>query len=779
MPNAPRSFPAARRTKTKLVLNVAPLRFDDGEVAVGVFPYESREQLAGLRAKHDATHVFRRDNAAEILAVPYVAAAPRVGTAFRTVRLTENLELCAALVRNALINYLHGLPRKVFRHRPVVFLADEAKDNFLKESLPNGTACPDWLAVVPLYEVEVRVFHFEGMEPFVGVCLNVRTRKFLDRPCGVLLADGFPLVGHYIGRKVKSNDSRLEPYFRLQGRVQAIEGNHLVLDDCREGEDRLDAAEAFLEPKWRAFDALIRHVFKGQAQSILNALAGKLAAHRYGPERLKKLRTVCGYLNKNPLTILPNVTCQPLQLLAEGGRSSFPAVEQPPPVVYVFDQAGEKSGTHHDQGLDDFGPYTARTLSPSRPRFCVVCQSGHKGRVEQFVRKFLEGITLKGQQRNPFGKGFIRKYAFKDVLLDFFEASDGTAAAYQRAVKNALLAQRDRGVTFDLALVETEERFKQLQGGSNPYLVCKAEFMGHQIPVQGFRLETTQLPDARLQYALNNMGLATYAKLNGVPWVIKVHKPIAHELVIGLGSANIGQGRLGGRERVVGITTVFTSDGLYCVSNLSQAVPYDDYEGEVLASLRRTIQHLALTMNWQEREHVRLVFHAFKPFKRTEENAVKELMKSLGNYDVDYAFLHIVEQHPQMLFDEQQQGRSCGAAGKKGVFAPQRGLHLRLSESEMLLSLKGPNEVKRPVDGIPRPLLLRLGSGSDFTDMEYLARQVYTFSCHSWRTFFPASLPVTIMYSELIARLLGKLSTVPSWNPSSLLGRIGTTRWFL
>ena len=326
------------------------------------------------------------------------------------------------------------------------------------------------------------------------------------------------------------------------------------------------------------------HVFKKQAQSVLNTLAGKLAAHRHGPERLKKLRAICDYFNKNPLTILPGVPCKPLQLLAQGSAPGFPAVEQPPPVVYVFDQAGEKSGANRDQGIDDFGPYTAKTLSPSRPRLCVICQSSHRGRVEQFVRKFLEGITLKGQNSNRFGKGFIRKYAFKDVLLDYFEAADSTAAAYRKAVTNALMAQRDQGISFNLALVETEERFKQFQGGANPYLVCKAEFMGHQIPVQGFRFETAQLPDDRLRHALNNMGLATYAKLNGVPWVIKVHKPIDHELVIGLGSANIGEGRLGSRERLVGITTVFTSDGLYCLSTLSQAVRYEDYEAEVLAS---------------------------------------------------------------------------------------------------------------------------------------------------------------------------------------------------
>jgi hypothetical protein len=49
------------------------------------------------------------------------------------------------------------------------------------------------------------------------------------------------------------------------------------------------------------------------------------------------------------------------------------------------------------------------------------------------------------------------------------------------------------------------------------------------------------------------MALATYAKLNGVPWVIKLHKPIAHELVIGLGSANIGEGRLALQRVFVGI----------------------------------------------------------------------------------------------------------------------------------------------------------------------------------------------------------------------------------
>jgi hypothetical protein len=257
--------------------------------------------------------------------------------------------------------------------------------------------------------------------------------------------------------------------------------------------------------------------------------------------------------------------------------------------------------------------------------------------------------------------------------------------------------------------------------------------------------------------------------------------PIAHELVVGLGSARIGSGRLGASERIVGITTVFTGEGNYCVSTISKAVSFDNYEEELLDSLRVTVERVSKDRNWQPSDHVRLVFHAFKPFKSTEEDAVKKLMQSLGNYHVDFAFLHVVEDHPFQLFDELQGGVRAydGTGGLKGKFAPERGRYIRISGHEALISLTGPTDLKQSSDGLPRPIVLRLGRGSTFTDMTYLTRQVNTFARHSWRSFFPSPLPVTVMYSELIARLLGNLATVPHWNPSHMLGSIREKCWFL
>ena len=81
----------------------------------------------------------------------------------------------------------------------------------------------------------------------------------------------------------------------------------------------------------------------------------------------------------------------------------------------------------------------------------------------------------------------------------------------------------------------------------------------------------------------------------------------------------------------------------------------------------------------------------------------------------------------------------------------------------------------------PHTPMLRLTKKADYGLMalKYLAEQAYAFACHSWRTFLPGSLPVTIQYSNLIANSLGKLSGLDRWNPDVMLDRIGKTMWFL
>jgi hypothetical protein len=277
------------------------------------------------------------------------------------------------------------------------------------------------------------------------------------------------------------------------------------------------------------------------------------------------------------------------------------------------------------------------------------------------------------------------------------------------------------------------------------------------------------------------MGLATYAKLGRIPWLLKARSPDTHELVIGLGSAAVGEGRLGKRERFVGITSIFGGDGNYYLSNVSKAVSFVRYGDALRNTLRAAIEKVRTGMNWQPGDRVLLIFHSkFKYFSNKEVQAVSDVISEFGEYEVQYAFLHVGEQHPYMIFDTSQRvGMNSETRPPKGQYAPQRGGYLQIGNRDALLCLTGPGDVKRPEDGTPRPLLLSLHPGSSFTDMRYLSEQVYAFACHSWRTFLPVSLPVTIQYSNLIADSLGNLSRRDRWNPDVMLGQIGTTLWFL
>jgi hypothetical protein len=67
-------------------------------------------------------------------------------------------------------------------------------------------------------------------------------------------------------------------------------------------------------------------------------------------------------------------------------------------------------------------------------------------------------------------------------------------------------------------------------------------------------------------------------------------------------------------------------------------------------------------------------------------------------------------------------------------------------------------------------LLAGLGDG---------AGQVFRFTALSWRRFYPSSRPITILYSDLIASLLGRLRHVRNWNADIISTAFRTSRWFL
>jgi hypothetical protein len=592
---------------------------------------------------------------------------------------------------------------------------------------------------------------------------------------------GFAIEGYYVGISNMAKNPDLKPRFMTVGRVSRVLQNGLVeLTDTREGyPNEMDPIELFVEPREEILESCVRFFYKNHAELILGKLAGRVSEYHSGSQKLQKLKAGLKNFQQRNLQLVEKVPFKIGDFLSDTAPSQ-PALkvltaEKP---TFVFSPGGVHTSQYNDLGLQKYGPYSKEYFTPSKPRICVICQLQKKGQVEVVVRKFLNGIppVSYGKAGNTFEfTGLKTKFYLQDCVTEIFTATDSSVDAYNKAVTAALQSGAS-GKTWDLALVQIDRAFRDLSGDKNPYLVTKARFISQGVSVQEFTLEALGLPDQQIVWSLNGMALATYAKLGGSPWLLTADKPIAHELVFGIGSAMVQNSRLGHKERMIGITTVFTGDGNYFINNISAAVPSDQYLETLLNNLRRTMDQVRQSLNWQPHDTVRLIFHAFKTFKDVEAEAVKQVVAELGSYRVEFAFIHIAASHPYVLFDTAQQGVGFY---QKGIYAPARGQYLQISEHVSLVCLTGPTELKQASDGLPQPIQLVLHRDSTFKDVTYLSRQIVKFGAHSWRSYLPAPMPVTVYYSQLVAQMISQLSKVSTWNSDTLFNKIGNTRWFL
>jgi len=758
-------------SQTKLAVNIGPIEYSKNVISAYVETFKSPDEIRGIRERHRGTHFVRRYAENQVVIVPLMAGLPPLSTPV-AVDLSESLYLVAALVRESVMNYLCSIGRQIIDARPITFL--DTKTDLVGEATKTKQAS-DFVFARPAIAIDIRVFEFEAGSLFIGSALAVRIVKRIEPSCSTLLEKGLNLNGLYVGAKVQDKDTRISPRLSTFGRVSRVEGSDLILEDARAGCERIAATNAFLDASPEAVRRVLELQFGSEAAVIRTRLFHLENEYSSGPRKWQRILQVNSFLRTLNLEFLPAFPFKFEPLL-----SKLPPVTTCFKPVYVFDPGGTQTKTWHDGGLQEFGPYTRQTFTPSRPRICIICQEQVKGRVEQFLQKFLQGIPVVPGGRVAFANGLIGKYRLDNCTTSFFLAENGSADAYRRAALQAIQKSTNETFRWDLALVQVEEKFKPLVGDASPYFLTKGIFLTQQIPTQEFRSEIMGIQDPQLQFVLNNMALATYAKMGGIPWLLKASPTIAHELVFGLGSAHLRSSRFGGVKRLVGITTVFSGDGKYRLSNISKAAEMQNYGAVLLDSLRETVVRIRTEMNWQPNDHVRLIFHGFKPVRDVEADAVKVAMSELGDFDLDYAFLHVAEHHPFLIFDHAQKGVFDYETKKsKGILGPTRGLFMHLSPRETLLTLVGPTEVKTANQGLPSPVLLRLHPSSTFSDMTYLTRQVFLFACHSWRSFFPSELPVTIKYSDLIAKLLGNLGTLSNWNPEVLVGRIANTRWFL
>lgn len=643
-------------------LNYLPLRFtsDAFDGSVLTFPARPKDssvrdselsiKLRELRQQHGKTYFFYASGNT-IACVPFTQNAPFLGAPKRFT-IVEDFQLANALARNALFEFFKSANHTVVDHRPVTVLLH-------KHNL--ASARQDVFGIFPEYSLDVRPLAPHEGRITSGVLVGFAIRHVFLKTVAELLKDGVILIGLYAVRPQGGDDEAGKSLDRRYlGRIESISDDGTVrLTDSDFAE--FPVSQCYLEGSRGNVEVVGNALLKAGYQDFSDKLHAETFRVMGAEHQVRRLREIGTWLEKQS----PIACCEGLAIRVHQKPHECPK--------------GNDAGTTHsfnspscvlrpggsitvpwpvDKQIDQHGPYDAESFPEKRVRIAIICPQEFVGDVGPFFRQFKDGVQS-SDERLPFRQGFVRKYHLNSCDFSFHELkrSSNIEESYRTAALDALKEKPH------LAVAIIREQYRDLPDSSNPYYTTKARMMSQGVPVQLVEIETIRHPGTA--YTLNNLGLAMYAKLGGIPWTLTPNQDLAHEIVVGIGSARLSNSRRGAGERVIGITTVFSGDGQYLLANNTREVSSDQYLDTLTSSLHETVAELRSRFGWKTKDRVRFVFHqSYKKYKDVEAEAVQRFAQSLNDFDVQYAFVHVSDSHNWMLFDPGSEGVKWGKSLK-------------------------------------------------------------------------------------------------------------------
>lgn len=766
--------------QSELVLNLLPIQFDHDEVWGELLPYSSENELRALQDSTRSKWVCRRAGK-KIQAIPLCDNETLGGEVVKFLdgkdwslfeRLLEEgvrRQLKSVYSSGAISNYGEVWLKAAGNGMDI---AREALRDF--SSLNNK---PMPLAIYRLYHFEAAHLRTNVSEPpLFGLRVKLSTDWQMTISIAELSRLGMDLTGCYVLPLSKLSTPGIGN--KIVGAVREIKDGKVFLSDVRD-KDVVDAEDHTIEASQENVSRCFTTLLGSQSTTAIRSIRKLVAEFLKSEEQQKRILKIADVLVKQPITCAKGLSASCVVKLQQAKSESSPlafTVEEPKFVI-KFGKAPISGpiATALDAGN---GPFDRDSFKKTNPYILVLTPKQWMGQVEQFLAKWRNGGL-----GTPYSKGFIGKFYLRGCEFHFqdFEISSSVSTDYEQACLLALRDSRERIKRYDLAFIVMSEKHKLL-GSNDPYLVSKAILLSQGVATQALEIETINSPSSSWPFILNNLALASYAKLGGTPWTLTAPKGqgITHEVILGLGNAIVKKSRLGEHEQYVGIATLFNYDGVYLVSKTSRESTIEEYPDVLESVLLSTIANVSGRKGWRSGDRVRLIFHTFKPLKNKEIEAVKSLVQNkLKEFIVDFAFLVVSDNHNWTMYDPKSKGFPSRGS-YRGVQVPKRGSVVILNEQEMLLAVTGPKEVKFADQGTPTPLRLHLNGASTFQDLRYLGEQVFNFTYMSWQTFNLMPLPVTISYSNMIAGFLGRLRHVRNWNANALeTTDLGDSLWFL
>lgn len=399
---------------------------------------------------------------------------------------------------------------------------------------------------------------------------------------------------------------------------------------------------------------------------------------------------------------------------------------------YVFAQNKEKNSQYN--GVKEFGP-----LEPiNRPVFFYfMCLPRDTDFANQLF-KALKGDTFRptfaGMESIfgvPVDRGMVKGRSLRDFTIESFEeAIHEIKQIHDAAVIPILILPSKRGALSEEA-----------------YYQAKHLFVNENIPLQVVTLDVLKNMDT-FKWSISNIGLQIFSKLGGKPWKVK---PSNEEcMIIGVGQSHdvVDEGDKVRVEKYFAYSVLTDSSGVYLdLEVLAESESKQRYLDQLKESLNRII-------STYRGRFKRFVIHTPYRLQLFELESIKALVQSLSgeasNARIEFVVLKVNTENKFFGYDL--------SANSK---VPFESTYVRLSGKEYLVWFEGlqyhnPNVYKR----FSGPTHIEFYfSSPDVTGSEksYL-QDVLNLSGANWRGFNAKSMPVSILYCELVARFIKEFS---------------------
>lgn len=761
-------------------LNYFPIQIDFSNYQIVTESY-SDERLQELRQLYNTSYSFFRDENLIVISNKDDEERQLVGK-IENRSVFDDAKVTASLIKHIFF--------RTFKDRfkgyvpvdfyPFRFYSSQEKDDLILNYLPEKLKHK--IAFKKLIEVQLRETNINNIKRFAFV-VNIRRNWVFNISCLELHQEGFDLKGFEVlhTETLPGLDNVLTPNEDFVGVLQSIMGASAIVYTS-DGEKSYPLQELFIRKTKRNIEAYLNFATSQQKCNQILAAVSKERIQKQDPvNQFSDINRIAKHLfsDRNNLVLFQNKDgfCFRVDTVPLNVQNSM-NLQTP---TFIYDHAGTKTNTKNaDQGLSYFGPYDSSTFDIKKPNVLSICHKSNRGSFTRFLHDLKDGLP----NSSWFKKGLLKKYELQDINFHIQEISNYQIQDYLNSISDF------DGNRPDLAIIEIPDNFKTLSDIHNPYYKIKAKLLSLEIPVQFIRSTTLS---NYTEYILNPLALQIYAKLGGTPWVLPSQGSVDKEIVIGIGHSWLRSSMYKGAEssRIVGITTFMSGDGQYLLADKVKEVPYENYFEELLKSLKSSINKLSDEYAWQKGDTVRLIFHIFKPIKNIEFDVVSQLVKDISQYNIKFAFVTISKSHPSILFDTNQQGElKYGSNQRIGKYIPQRGSNIFIDDETSLVQMLGSRELKTAKHGMSTPIQIKLRTPQGnynnlelkdlmFYDLNYITQQIYSFTYLSWRSFLPREEPATMLYSNLISRLLGKMKNIPEWDADKLNYTLKRKKWFL